>query len=149
MNLIGLDLAFEHASLREVSDAVMVNVPPAPVLAFLKMAALVDRPEREKDVGDLFHLSKHYLTDDDARRWETPLVGRGLLHDEQSFFAIGYDLGALAKEPHRALVEKFCTNPPWSARVGLQRLATTTDADVHPALTLLLRGMRAARGEGS
>lgn len=147
MNLTGLDLALEHAERQLITEGVEVLVPPPPVLAYLKMAALLDRPEREKDVGDLHALVQGYLPDDDMRRWESPLDAHALRHDEQSAFAVGHALGCIALDPHRAVVERFCTEPPWSVEGGLDRLAPPPEdmsTETHPMLELILRGLRAA-----
>ena len=53
MSLAGFDLAFAHAT-RELAGSTAVLVPPAPVIALLKMRAWLDRPHiREKDLADM------------------------------------------------------------------------------------------------
>ncbi|MCA9619915.1 MAG: hypothetical protein KC731_12910 [Myxococcales bacterium] len=50
-----------------MGDTTML-VPTAPVIAFLKMRAWLDRPAvRTKDLGDLAHLLAGHVGDDDDR----------------------------------------------------------------------------------
>ncbi len=86
MSLVGFDLAFAHHT-REQAGNTTVLVPTAPVLAFLKMRAWLDRPEmRQKDLGDLAHLLVGYVGDDDDRRLEDEVFELGLDFEDISPF---------------------------------------------------------------
>lgn len=144
MSVAGLDLAIEHTTPRTIAGGIAVPVPPPCVLAFLKMLALLDRPEREKDAQDLLLLAERFLDDDDPRRWEPPLASSGVAHTEQRYFLIGYDLGRIAKPPHHAALETFCTRPPRPMQGALQRIADERGWEAHPMLEIVLAGFRTA-----
>lgn len=103
MNMEGFDLAFEHA----VADGELL-VPPAPVLALLKMRSWLDRPEqRRKDLVDLAHLMRHYVDEDDDAYWEPALHDDGFDAEAISPFLLGRDLAQLAGDAHQPTFDAF------------------------------------------
>ena len=104
-NLTGLDLALSQASAIEAYGH-SVPVAPVPVLVLLKMAAWLDRPERERDLGDIAHALDKYLGDDSDRRW-IEFLDSGHPFERVSAFAVGYDLSALLRSSHRRVVDDF------------------------------------------
>jgi ParB-like chromosome segregation protein Spo0J len=48
-----------------------------------------------------------YLEADDTRRWEDDLINAGLLHDDQSAFALGQDVARIAEASHLAIIDRF------------------------------------------
>jgi predicted nucleotidyltransferase len=108
MSLVGFDLAFAHHERVHVAPSVSIAVPTAPVLAFLKMRAWLDRPaERPKDLADIAYLLEHYSDETDDRRFEPPLTDLGLEYEEQSAALLGLDLRAITTSAHRAHVDEF------------------------------------------
>lgn len=76
MSVVGFDLAFGHNETVEAGE-VLVRVPSAPVLAFLKMRSWLDRPQkRSKDLEDLTRLMTGYVDDDADRRWTDAVCKR-------------------------------------------------------------------------
>lgn len=116
MSLVGFDLAFEHASELPLEiDGILV--PDAPVLAFLKMRAWLDRPQRQKDLEDLAHRFVEYVGMDDDRRFADDVLALGLDFESVSPFLLGQDLGRIIESTHRAQVEAFLE------RAGPEQLA--------------------------
>ena len=107
MSLVGFDLAFAH-STKEQAGMTEVLVPSAPVLAFLKMRAWLDRPaDRPKDLQDIAYLLCEYIGDDDDRRFEDDLFDLELDFQDVSPFALGRDLGRIVQSDHIPHVEEF------------------------------------------
>lgn len=107
MSLVGFDLAFTH-NTREAAGDTTVLVPSAPVLAFLKMRAWLDRPEsRQKDLGDLAYLLVGHVGDDDDRRFTDEVFDLTLDFPDVSPFLLGRDLALVLTPPHRTHVDEF------------------------------------------
>ena len=108
MSLIGFRLAFEKAVPLEVDAGVFVPVPPAAVIALLKMVAYLDRPhERERDLEDLAFLLEEYTSEDDERRYSPDVIRAGFRFETASAFLLGCDLGDLVWSREREYVEQF------------------------------------------
>ena len=103
MSLIGMELAFAHATLHTVTAGFVVQVAPSSVVCVLKMAAYCDRPtERERDLEDIAHLLDAYVDDDDDRRFDE---GAGRDFDLVPAYLLGRDVGAVATSgAHRRLI---------------------------------------------
>jgi hypothetical protein len=150
MNLAGLDLALNHFVEITVNARCSVRVAEVRVIALLKMVSFLDRPaERERDLWDISLLLKRYLDDDDDRRWEAPLAR--IDHEEQSAFALGYDIGAIADTSHRALVNRFLSllvpdeyELARAARLGNYRLDDDAEERLLRELRRFRDGLRAA-----
>lgn len=107
MSLVGLDLAFAHHTREEAGDTTVL-VPTAPVMAFLKMRAWLDRPEiRQKDLGDFAYLLVGYVGDDDDRRFEDEIFDLGLDFEDISPFLLGSDLRQIMSSQHRSHAMEF------------------------------------------
>lgn len=107
MSLVGFDLAFAHHTSEQAGDTAVL-VPSAPVLAFLKMRAWLDRPEmRRKDLADLAHLLVCYVGDDADRRFEGEVLELGMEFEDVSPFLLGRDLAQLMSAVHRPHVLEF------------------------------------------
>ncbi len=108
MNLAGFDLALAHHVPVSLGPAHFIDVAIVPVVVILKMAAWLDRPaERDRDLQDLAHVFNEYLEPDASRRWEDELIEAQLAYEDQSAFALGRDIGAVAKEVHYQLIIGF------------------------------------------
>lgn len=108
MNLVGFDLALAHHVPVTLDAGTTLDVATVPVIAVLKMAAWLDRAaERNRDLEDLAHVIDDYLESDDLRRWEDDLINSGLDYENQSAFALGQDVAAIAQAAHIAVIERF------------------------------------------
>ncbi len=108
MSLVGFDLALAHHVPVNLDASTTLDVATVPVIAVLKMAAWLDRPaERDRDLEDLAHVIDDYLEPDDLRRWKDDLINSGLDYENQSAFALGQDVAAIAKSAHVAVIEAF------------------------------------------
>lgn len=108
MNLVGFDLALRHNVAFQLAHGASIHVATVPVIAVLKMAAFLDRPEaRERDLHDLCIAFEEYVAPDDERRWTPPLLECGLDFADVAAFALGHDLGGIAGPTHRSLVGRF------------------------------------------
>lgn len=127
MSLVGIDLAFVHAETHRVEEDFIAKVAPPKVIAVLKMAAYLDRPqERLRDLDDIAHLLDVYIDDDSPRFWDEAIeYGE---YDSASAYLLGLDIGRIASKSHLRLVEEFLT------RVG------DTDSIAHAQM--LQRGPR-------
>lgn len=115
MNMEGFDLAFEHA----VPDGGLL-VPPAPVLALLKMCSWLDRPEqRRKDLVDVAHLMRHYVDESEDEFWQCELHDEEVDMEAISPFLLGRDLARLVRDEHRPTIEAFLE------RATVERLMAT------------------------
>ncbi|MBW2464374.1 MAG: hypothetical protein JRH11_22175, partial [Deltaproteobacteria bacterium] len=105
--MVGFDLAFTYTTEELVGTSTLL-VPTAPVLAFLKMRAWLDRPEmRKKDLADIAHLLCEYIGDDDERRWHDDVVALGLDFRDVSPYVLGRDLGRIMRDEHELHVREF------------------------------------------
>ena len=146
MSLAGFDLAFAHAT-RELAGSTAVLVPPAPVIALLKMRAWLDRPHiREKDLADIAHLLVLYVSDDDVRHFEEEyVVDLGLEFEAVSPFLLGHDLGRIMADEHAVHVEEFVrkVSPEKLAAFGPPSLSSADHAE--RAIDVFRRGLDAGR----
>lgn len=110
MRLTGFDLAFKHAAPHDAGHGVTIRVPPAAILALLKMCAWLDRPaERHKDLVDLAHVFEAYLSADDDRRWSDEVVRTNLDYEDVSAFVLGQELRTAATPEHLEVAKRFLT----------------------------------------
>lgn len=97
------------------------------------MTAWLDRPaERERDLQDISHVLELYLPQLDERRW-TQLADLGLQFDEQSAYALGYDLGERLQPYHLQTIESFLGYfGADSPHLGTMRRLAPTSARLQP-----------------
>lgn len=108
MNLTGFDLALRHSVPRRIGPTGTAWIATVPAIVLLKMAAFLDRPyERERDLEDLSALFEAYLSPDDDRRFDPPIVDAGVEFPFQPAMALGLDVAAIVESSHRALVNRF------------------------------------------
>lgn len=122
MSLAGVAVALANTS-RFVSRELDITVAPVPILALLKMAAYLDRPERGKDLGDLAHILYEYPPNDDDRFYEDAIFDAGLTEEQARGTILGRELAALIDDDDRAVVTAFVTkmrddSPDWSRFVS-------------------------------
>lgn len=109
MSLVGFDLAFEQTDPVELpGTGVRIDVARLMSLVVLKMVAFLDRPhQRARDLGDLDHVLRRALDDDDDRRWAPPLLTAGVEFAYQSAYFVGREVAAIARPGHRAKIDEF------------------------------------------
>ncbi|MCK6572655.1 nucleotidyl transferase AbiEii/AbiGii toxin family protein [Myxococcota bacterium] len=109
MSLVGFDLVFRHAERVTLpGTSVAIDVAALSTLVVLKMVAFLDRPHaRARDLGDLDHVLRNALSEDDDRRWDEPLITAGVEFDCQSAYFMGREVAAIALAKHRAKVQTF------------------------------------------
>ncbi len=108
MNIAGFELLADHSVAMD--DPVLSNVlVPAPaVVAVLKMAGWLDRPqERRRDLQDLAHLFDQYVEPMDDRMFVGEAAQLGLFGEEATTFLLGLDIGRLGNPGAAALVARF------------------------------------------
>jgi predicted nucleotidyltransferase len=148
MNLTGFDLAFDHVRKLEVEPGCFVDVATIPVVVILKMAAWLDRPsDRERDLEDVAHVLDEYLSSDDLRRWSDEMIDADVQYEEQSAFALGRDIAAIAREDHGALIETFLRVVGDESRPSFARFARCfPGADREATCRRRLEAVRSGRG---
>jgi predicted nucleotidyltransferase len=109
MSAVGLRAAFEDNIRLGVGEQLFVRVAAAAAITILKMAASLDRPERERDVADLAHLMERIVDDDDPERWSDSVIELGLDYELVSPFVLGRRVATVANKTERELVERFLT----------------------------------------
>lgn len=108
MNLVGFDLLSANSRAMTEPGFDDVYVPSPAVVAVLKVAAWLDRPdERRRDLQDLAHLFDRYVEPMDDRMFVGETARRGIFGEDASIFWLGYDIGALAKAAAADLVGGF------------------------------------------
>lgn len=109
MSLVGFDLVFRHAERVTLpGTTAAIDVAALSTLVVLKMVAFLDRRHaRARDLGDLDHVLRNALPEDDDRRWDTPLVTAGVEFDCQSAYFMGREVAAIALSEHSAKVRAF------------------------------------------
>jgi len=105
MNLVGIDLAFDHAEAHEV-ESFMAKVAPPEVVTVLKMIAYLDRPQqRLRDLEDIAHLLDFYIDDESTRFWDEAMeYGE---YDLAPAYLLGLDISRIVAGSHLELVEEF------------------------------------------
>ena len=106
MDLTGIDLAFAHAVPTRLGGCV-VNVAPIEVLTVLKMVAWLDSPHRLHDLEDLAHILDAWLPLDDERRYDDAVVAAQVPYDDVPALLLARAIRAVARKPHRAVVQRF------------------------------------------
>jgi len=91
MSAVGLRAAFADNVRREVGDGLFVRVASATAITILKMAASLDRSDRDRDLSDLAYLMQDIVGVDDAERWSDPVLDRDLDYESvSSFLGVGW-----------------------------------------------------------
>ncbi len=110
MNLAGFELLAENSVALGDRGLTNVFVPAPAVVAVLKMAAWLDRPEaRRRDLVDLAHLFDQYIDPLDERMFVGEAAERGLFGEDASIFLLGLDIGRLDTPATGPLVHRFLT----------------------------------------
>jgi predicted nucleotidyltransferase len=108
MNLVGLDLAFEHAENLDCGDGMCVGLPPLAILVLLKMSSFQDRPgDRGRDLRDIAWSMHDYLAEADERRFDPRFNELELAYREVPSFVLGEDLSRLAEPSHLSVAATF------------------------------------------
>jgi predicted nucleotidyltransferase len=107
MSAIGLRAAFADNIHNDVGEHIFVRVASAAAITILKMAASIDRPERERDVEDLAHLMETVVGDDDPDRWSNSVIDLELDYELVSPFILGRRVAAIADQREKGIVERF------------------------------------------
>lgn len=103
MNLEGFHLLQIH-SVKVAGLPVHVADPA--LIALLKMAAWLDRPqERKKDLADLGFLLDNYLEPDDDRMFMGEAATLGLFDENANTYLLGFDIGRM--KGSASLVSRF------------------------------------------
>lgn len=151
MNLVGFELLADHSVAMAERGLENVLVPSPAVVAVLKMAAWLDRPqERHRDLQDLAHLLDRYVEPMDERMFVGEAAQRGLFGEEASTWLLGLDIARLGRPTAASLVSRFVErlrgHPP--ALVALvQRWPLVADEDeALRRLGLLEEGLAAGVG---
>lgn len=107
MSAVGLRAAFADFVRIEVAPDVGVRVASAAAITILKMAASLDRPDRERDLADLAYLMDRIIGNDAPERWSDPVFDLDLDYESVSPFLLGRRVAALANAAERSVVERF------------------------------------------
>ncbi len=144
MQLVGMDLAFEHAVAEPlgIGDAA-IRIATLPTIVILKMNSWLDRfADRERDLADIAHVLEEAIGDDDDRRFGDDVIELGIDFELVSAYLVGVDVGQIAKGGHRDMIERFL------AKVGDEDDWATARRPGRRAPTAASRGAcsRCARG---
>jgi predicted nucleotidyltransferase len=140
MNLAGFDLAFRHTHALSLDIDTSIAVATVPVIAVLKMAAWLDRPdERGRDLEDLGHILADYLAADDMRRWDDPRLAEVPDFEHQPALALGLDIAEIAELTHRQLVESFLEAIDQPDSIAFERIARASSLGADPQRAFRLR----------
>jgi len=107
MSAVGLRAAFVDAVCVDVGDETIVRVASAAAITILKMAASLDRLDRERDLADIAHMIEGSIAHDDEERWSNEILDRNMDYDLVGPFLLGRRVGVLADERERAVVDRF------------------------------------------
>jgi predicted nucleotidyltransferase len=107
MSAVGLRAAFADNVRREVGDGLFVRVASATAITILKMAASLDRSDRDRDLSDLAYLMQEIVGVDDAERWSDPVLDLDLDYESVSPFVLGRRVAAIADAGEKAVVGRF------------------------------------------
>jgi predicted nucleotidyltransferase len=110
MNLAGFRLVFERAVELRPVPGFSIEVAPLEVVALLKIAAYLDRPQqRERDLEDLSCVLEEFARPDSAERFSQEILDMGMDYELVSACLLGRRLAAMMNEEERRLVELFCS----------------------------------------
>lgn len=107
MSALGLRAAFADAIRFDVGADLYVRVASLAALTILKMAASLDRPDRDRDLGDLAYLLEEAIGVDDDERWSGPALEADLDFELTGPYLLGRRVGVLADAREREVVEGF------------------------------------------
>jgi len=151
MNLAGFELLADHSVALADLRLPNVLVPSPAVVAVLKMAGWLDRPqERQRDLQDLAHLFDRYVEPMDDRMFVGEAAQRGLFGEDATTWLLGLDIARLGKPVAAALVARFIAHlrgHPSSLVALVQRWPLVADEDeALRRLELLEQGLGAGAG---
>lgn len=108
MNLAGFKLLADHSVTLADRGLPNVLVPSPAVVAVLKMAGWLDRPqERQRDLQDLAHLFDRYVEPLADRMFVGGAAQRGLFGEDATIWLLRLDLAGLGRPAAAALVARF------------------------------------------
>ena len=107
MSVAGLRAAFADNIRIDLGEQIVVRVASAAAITILKMAASLDRPDRDRDLEDIAHLMEMVIGDDDPERWSDSVIDLELDYELVSPFVLGGRVDAIADDRERAIVEQF------------------------------------------
>ncbi len=107
MSAVGLRAAFVDNVRLDVGEGIFARVASAAAITILKMAASLDRPDRDRDLADLAYLMDGIVGNDDAERWSDPVLDLDLGYELVSPFLLGRRVAAIADVRERAVVDRF------------------------------------------
>ena len=108
LNVVGLDLVFPAAELREVVEGLSLKVCPLPVIVLLKIVSFLDLTgDRQRDLWDMAWGLHLFVDANDERRFHTRFTELGIEYDQTSAFLLGEALRPLLDERHRERVQAF------------------------------------------
>lgn len=107
MSAVGLRAAFADAIRFDVGADVYVRVASLAALTILKMAASVDRPDRDRDLGDIAYLLEEAIGADDEERWSDPVLEADLDFEVAGPYLLARRVGALADARELSVVDGF------------------------------------------
>jgi predicted nucleotidyltransferase len=149
MSLLGMRLAIAEGRAAPFPGAENVRIATIPALFLLKVVAWLDRPEREKDLGDIALLLDHHVGPDDDRAFEGEAAARGLYGEDGSAWLLGFDLGRLAARDEREALVRFCARAASLDHPLAARLARTAppgwhrdEAEARRRVALFAAGLR-------
>lgn len=116
MRVVGYDVVFNEAIVRESGLDLQMRVALLHVLALLKVVAFLDDPvTRRKDLEDLVLILRRYAEDGD-RRFGDDVIDADVQYADAGAFLLGRDLHALCTMPDEIeAVRRFF---PWAADRG-------------------------------
>jgi predicted nucleotidyltransferase len=107
MNLAGIGAALANKAQITVSQDIDIAVAPVPIIALLKMAAYLDKPERDKDLRDLGNILNAYPPTDDDRFFTDAILDERLSEEQARGAILAREIVALADSEDRDVVRAF------------------------------------------
>lgn len=107
MSAIGLRAAFADPIRVDAGGGVYVRVASVPALIVMKMAASLDRPDRDRDLGDIAYVLEEAIGAADDARWSEPVLDAELDYELAGPFLLGRRVAALADHRERRVVDEF------------------------------------------
>jgi len=107
MSAVGLRAAYADNVRRDIGEGLFVRVASATAITILKMAASLDRSDRDGDLSDLAYLMQEIVGVDDADRWSDPVLDLDLDYESVSPFVLGRRVAAIADAGEKAVAGRF------------------------------------------